>query len=99
MPLDWPADTCNSTAQHIQEPERMCPLRFSPVPAYDWLTIHGDRLGPGPIAIVDALGRLVLRSTWRNEPLDVRDLPSGTYQLTLCDASDRPVATGRFLKQ
>lgn len=99
MPLDWPADTCYTIAQQINEPERLGTLWFSPVPASDRLMVHGAPARSGRITVADALGRIALRANWRNEALDVRMLPSGTYQLTLWDARDRPIGAGRFVKQ
>jgi len=99
MPLDWPADTCYSIVQHIQEPERMGALWFSPVPTSEWLTVHGAQPSSGTIIVTDVLGRVALRASWGNTPLDVHGLPRGAYQVTLWDTRNRRVAEGRFVKQ
>ncbi|MBK6831932.1 MAG: T9SS type A sorting domain-containing protein [Flavobacteriales bacterium] len=74
-------------------------LQLSPNPTTDQLTLHHPALRSGTVAITDALGRIVFNTPWRNQPLDVRPLPTGVYHLTLRDEHGRPVAAGRFVKE
>lgn len=94
------ADTCSATVgMNESVGHSTATLRVYPNPTTDLLTMHYPAQRSGTIAITDALGRTVWRTPWRNQPLDVRQLSTGVYQLTLRDVHDKPVAAGRFVKE
>jgi hypothetical protein len=70
-------------------------LSICPVPANEFLYVSGVT-GLAPFAIVDALGRRTRTGQLSNAPIDIAELPPGTYQLVVGGSAR---ATARFVKQ
>ena len=63
--------------------EEASPISLFPVPAKDQLTINGLAGQQAPVRVLDATGRLVLRSTLATDRLDVSELPAGAYVMQI----------------
>ena len=77
---------------------RSVPLSIQPNPTNDFLTLRCANHHQGFLSITDACGRVVLHMSWHDEPIDVRGLSNGVYQLQLRDDEDLPLGSEMFLK-
>jgi hypothetical protein len=65
-------------------------LSLFPVPAQDHLIVNGLKAQNQPVRILDATGRLVLRTSLSTERLAIGELPTGAYVLQII-TSEGPV--------
>lgn len=93
-------DSCTGPLS-VLEPSSPSTFFIYPNPANEQVMIDlsPETRGAVLVDITDALGRTVWRTPWRNQPVDVRPLPTGVYQITLRDEQGRPVEAGRFVKE
>jgi len=63
--------------------EEASSISLFPVPAKDQVTINGLAGQQAPVRVLDATGRLVLRSTLATDRLDVSELPAGAYVMQI----------------
>ncbi len=90
---------CSPSVGVQEHVSRTVQLSLQPNPANDFLTLRCANHHQGFLSVTDALGRVVLRMPWQDEPVDVRGLSNGVYQVLLRDEQELPVASGMFVKQ
>jgi hypothetical protein len=70
-----------------------------PNPARDRITIHWpSSVRPAEVLLVDALGKIVLKTAASNGPVDVSRLCTGFYNVIGLDRSGAVIARTRFAK-